>query len=52
VRAAKAAGIFCVGYNSLHSKDQDLTEADIVINHFAELSFEEVAKIDSKLSNN
>ncbi|WP_348812642.1 HAD family hydrolase [Flavobacterium maritimum] len=52
VKAAKAAGIFCVGYNSLHSKDQDLTEADIVINHFAELSFEEVAKIDSKLSNN
>ncbi|MNE47226.1 Beta-phosphoglucomutase [compost metagenome] len=52
VRAAKAAGIFCVGYNSLHSKDQDLTEADIVINHFAELSFEEVTKIDSKLSNN
>lgn len=52
VRAAKAAGIFCVGYNSLHSKDQDLTEADIVINHFAELHFEEVAKIDSKLSNN
>ncbi|MEY4038475.1 MAG: hypothetical protein RIR67_785 [Bacteroidota bacterium] len=37
VKAAKAAGIFCVGYNSEHSKDQDLAEADVVINHFNEL---------------
>jgi HAD superfamily hydrolase (TIGR01509 family) len=38
VRAAKAAGIFCVGYNSEHSKDQNLTEADRVINHFKDLN--------------
>lgn len=38
VKAAKAAGIFCVGYNSEHSKDQNLEEADIVINHFKELN--------------
>jgi beta-phosphoglucomutase len=37
VKAAKAAGIFCLGYNSEHSKDQDLAEADVVINHFNEL---------------
>lgn len=52
VKAAKAAGILCIGYNSLHSKDQDLSEADTIINHFNELSFEKVADIDSKLSNN
>ncbi len=52
VKAAKAAGILCIGYNSLHSKDQDLSEADTIINHFNELSFEKVASIDSKLSNN
>ncbi len=40
--AAKAAGIFCVGYNSEHSKMQDLSLADFVINHFDELSFEKV----------
>jgi beta-phosphoglucomutase len=40
VKAAKAAGIYCVGYNSIHSKAQDLSEADIVINHFSELDFE------------
>jgi beta-phosphoglucomutase len=38
VRAAKAAGIYCVGYVSEHSKDQHLDEADLVINHFKELS--------------
>ncbi len=38
VKAAKAAGIFCVGYNSEHSKDQNLEEADRIINHFNELN--------------
>ncbi|MFV5692068.1 HAD family hydrolase [Flavobacterium sp. LT1R49] len=52
IKASKAAGIFCVGYNSVHSKDQDLSEADVVINHFNELGFDEVKNIDSKLSNN
>ena len=40
VKAAKAAGIYCVGYDSVHSKDQDLTLADKVIAHFDELNFE------------
>ena len=44
VKAAKAAGIFCVGYNSFHSKDQDLALADIVINHFDELNFKKVSQ--------
>jgi HAD superfamily hydrolase (TIGR01509 family) len=44
VKAAKAADIFCVGYNSLHSKDQDLSLADVVINHFDELNFEKVSQ--------
>lgn len=44
VKAAKAAGIYCVGYNSVHSKLQDLTEADVIINHFDELNFEKVAQ--------
>lgn len=40
IRAAKAAGIFCVGYNSENSKLQDLSLADVVVNHLDELSFE------------
>lgn len=52
IKAAKAAGIFCVGYNSIHSEAQDLSEADVVINHFNELSFNAITNIDSKLRNN
>ena len=44
VIAAKAAGIFCVGYNSEHSKMQDLSLADVVVNHFDELNFEKIAQ--------
>lgn len=49
--AAKAAGILCIGYNSLHSKNQDLSEADSVVNHFDELSYAVVKDMDSKLCN-
>lgn len=38
VAAANAAGIFCVGYRSEHSKLQNLSNANLVINHFSELS--------------
>jgi len=34
VRAAKAAGIYCIGYDSLNSKHQDLYEADLLITDF------------------
>jgi HAD superfamily hydrolase (TIGR01509 family) len=43
VKAAKAAHIFCVGYNSLHSENQDLSDADVIINHFDELNYEIVS---------
>ncbi|HEY4619090.1 MAG TPA: HAD family hydrolase [Flavobacterium sp.] len=44
VKAAKAAGIYCIGYNSIHSKLQDLSAADVIINHFGEIDCEIVAK--------
>ena len=43
--AAKAAGIFCVGYDSIHSKNQDLSLADIVITHFDELNYDIVVAL-------
>ena len=46
VRAAKAAGIYCVGYISEHSKDQHLDEADLVINHFKELTAEVIRTLN------
>ncbi len=45
IKAAKAAGIYCIAYNSFHSKQQDLSLADKVINHFDELNFENVSQI-------
>ena len=43
--AANAAGIYCVGYNSEHSKLQDLSLADCVIQHFDELNFERISSL-------
>ena len=45
VLAAKAAGIFCVGYNSIHSKLQDLSKADTIINHFDELNYTIISEL-------
>lgn len=42
IQAAVSAGIFCVGYDSFHSKNQDLSQANIIIRHFNELNFEKV----------
>lgn len=45
VEAAVAANIFCVGYDSLHSKDQDLSKSDVLIKHFSELNAEIVKNL-------
>lgn len=42
IQAASRAGIFCVAYNSLHSKDQDYSQANVVIDDFSKLKFEVV----------
>lgn len=39
ITAAKAAGIFCVGYKSLHSHGQDYSKADVIISDFKELAY-------------
>jgi HAD superfamily hydrolase (TIGR01509 family) len=43
--AAKAAGIYCIGYDSFHSKLQDYSLADVVITDFKELSYERILNI-------
>lgn len=47
VKAAKAARIFCVGYNSENSAMQDLSEADLIINHFSELNAQKISQLSS-----
>ena len=45
VAAAKAAGLYCIGYNSEHSPSQDLRLADLVVADFGELSAARIAAL-------
>lgn len=45
IKAAKAAHIFCVGYQSANSKNQDYSDADLIISHFEEISFKKISAI-------
>ena len=40
IKAANAAGIFCVGFKSPNSKNQEYKKADIVISSFKEICYE------------
>ncbi|PVW13939.1 HAD family hydrolase [Marixanthomonas spongiae] len=44
IAAAKAAGIFCVGYDSLHSKNQDYSKADVVVSNFEAISYDKAKR--------
>ena len=43
--AAKSAGIYCVGYNSYNSKNQNYDNADLVISSLNEINFKKVSKL-------
>ena len=45
VKAAKAAGLRCIGYVSENSKNQDLQDADVVVDHFDKLRFGGLQKL-------
>jgi len=45
IKAANAAGIYCIGYDSVHSKLQDLSTANQVISSFNVLNFEVIRSI-------
>ena len=40
--AAKSAGIFCIGYDSFHSKNQDYSKADLVVKDFSEIHYNRI----------
>lgn len=42
IAAANGANIFCVGFDSEHSKNQDYTNADLKINNFNEIYYNKV----------
>ncbi|CAM4095852.1 HAD family phosphatase [Flavobacterium antarcticum] len=45
IEAAVGAGIFCVGYNSANTKMQDLSKANIIVNHFDELTLDQIKNL-------
>lgn len=45
IKAAKGAGIYCIGYNSLHSKSQDYSQADLVVNDFKEIHYSKIQSV-------
>ena len=44
IKAAHAAGVFCVGYRSVNSKKQDYSLANLVIDSFEELDYKNILK--------
>jgi len=45
VTAAKAAGMFCIGYKSEHSEGQDLHHADLVVARLSQLSAAQITSL-------
>lgn len=45
IKAAHAAGIYCVGFKSPHSKNQDYSLANKVILSFEEIQFEKISTL-------
>ena len=43
IKAAKDAGIFCVGYDSFHSHNQDYTLADLVVSDFNHIAYDTIS---------
>lgn len=49
ITAAKKAGIYCIGFDSYHSEDQDYREADIVVSSFDKIKFTHLLKLSGSV---
>jgi len=45
IKAANSANIYCIGYKSLHSSNQDFSTANKVITAFNEIKFDEIKNL-------
>jgi HAD superfamily hydrolase (TIGR01509 family) len=45
IKAAKAAEIYCVGFKSAHSKNQDYSHADLVIDNFNDIAYHKISSL-------
>jgi len=42
IKAANSAGIYCIGYDSINSKNQDYSKANKVVSHFETISYKKI----------
>jgi beta-phosphoglucomutase len=47
IKAAKAAGIYCIAYKSGEGLPQDTSEADMVINDFSQLNYQKLQQLNT-----
>jgi len=45
IKAANNAGIYCVGFDSHNSKNQDYSKADLVVKNFSQIYFNKIKKL-------
>ena len=45
ITAANEAGIFSIGFDSVHSKNQDYSKANLVVKNFKEIAFSKVVEL-------
>ena len=45
ITAASSAGIYCVGFDSYHSKNQDYSKADLTIQNLNQISFNKITHL-------
>lgn len=48
VAAAKAAGMRCIGFVNPNSGNQDLTQADLIVNKVGDIRLDDLAKVEKK----
>ncbi len=48
IKAAKSAGMYCIGFTNHNSNQQDLSDADLIINNFSRESINEILKFADK----
>jgi len=45
IEAAVNAGIYCVGFDSFHSKNQDYSKADLVVKKLSQISYKKIKSL-------
>ncbi len=45
IKAAIAAGIYCIGFDSIHSKNQDYSEADLIVKDLSLIKYDKIKSV-------